>query len=80
MPVIVQAYILCMTDESDVAEAAVYEALNSQAFETTNPIHDLAVGALRHVAFDPAYKDGAFLKDVPLASLLRTANPIHLPC
>lgn len=80
MPVIVQAFVLCMTDEIEAAESAVYEALNSRSFESSNPIHDQAVGALRMVSVDAAYQDGGFLKFVPGANLLRTANPLTLPC
>ena len=80
MAIVIKAYVLCATDSQDAAEQAVYSALNGGVFETASPILDFAACVEQVVPLSPDYEDGSFVRMIPAASLLQTANPMTLPC
>ena len=80
MAIVIQAFILCATDDHQAAEDAVFAALNSGAFESASPILDFVTGFEQTVPLTDDYKDGTFVHMVPSAIFLHTANPKRLPC
>ncbi len=80
MATVVQAFILCATDDPLVAEDAVFRALNSGVFESDNPILDFISGTQSRLQINADYVDGSFVRHVPGAALMRTANSVMQPC
>ncbi|WP_126448027.1 hypothetical protein [Sulfuricystis multivorans] len=80
MAIVIKAFILCSTDNPEEAENAVFAALNSGVFESANPILDFVTGIEQTVPITDNYEEGTFVRMVPSASLLRTANSMQLPC
>ncbi len=74
MAIVVRAYVLCVTDDPVAAEGAVYTPLNGAAFESANPILDVATGVEQRVLVTKDYRDGSFLTQIPSAALLKTFN------
>lgn len=80
MAIVVKAFILCATECPDEAEAAVFSALNGAAFETSSPVLDFVTGVEQSLSVSEDYEDGAFVRQVPAARFLKTANSMALPC
>lgn len=80
MAIVVKAFILVATDNPVEAEEAVFAAINSAVFESSNPIVDFASGVEQLVQVTEEYVDGSFVRQVPAARYLGTANPVTLPC
>ncbi len=81
MPAIVmKAYILVDTDKLQVAHQALFSTINRAVFESSNPIVDFAIGFEKAVLIPDHYPEGTFIKDVPEAQLLATANSLDRPC
>lgn len=80
MGIVVKAFILLATDDPAEAQEAVFSALNSGVFESSNPILDFATGVEQKVTLTEDYIDGSFVRLVPAARFLGTANPVTLPC
>lgn len=78
--IVIKAFILCATDNPEEAENAVFAALNSGVFESASPILDFVTGVEQIVPVTEDYEDGTFVRMVPSAAFLRTANPMQLPC
>lgn len=62
MATIVNALILCATDNQQEAENAVYAALNGGVFETSSSILDFSTSIHRCVSIPDDYEEGAFLQ------------------
>lgn len=82
MAIVIKAFVLVATDDPDVAENAVFRALNGAVFESDSPVLDFATGVEQLVSIPQPdeYQDGAFLSKVPDAAFLHTANSALLPC
>lgn len=79
MALVVQALILCTTDNVEEAESAVFQALNGASFDSDSPVLDFALGVEHRVTLSADYADGGFLQHIPAAALLKPVNSIHLP-
>lgn len=79
MAIVIQAFVLCATDDPAAAENAVFAALNSGVFESSSPILDFATGVEQALPVTTPYENGTFIYRVPSAAFLRTANPIERP-
>lgn len=79
MAIVIQALVLCDTDDPQEAKQAVFSAINSSAFESSSPVIDFAIGLHQTLDICPDYQDGEFIAQVPGARLLETANDITLP-
>lgn len=80
MAIVIKAFILVATDDPVEAENAAFAALNSGVFESDNPILDFVTGVEQTMPITADYEDGTFIRQVPAATLLRTANSALLPC
>lgn len=79
MATVVQAFILCATDDTERAAEDVFAALNGGVFESSNSILDFVHGVQQGLSINPDYQDGSFIGSIPGACLLVTANPSSLP-
>lgn len=80
MAIVIKAFILCATDDPVAAENAVFASLNSGVFESASPVLDFVTGVEQTVPVTEDYEDGTFVRMVPAATYLRTANSALLPC
>ena len=80
MAIVIKAYILCATDNQSEAEGAVFAALNGGVFDSASTILDFATGVEQVFPITADYEDGTFVRSIPAAALLQTANPVSLPC
>lgn len=80
MAVVVKAFVLVATDNPEEAESAVFSALNGAAFESSNPVLDFVTGVEQMLPVNEDYEDGAFVRQVPAARFIKTANSVAYPC
>lgn len=79
MAIVMRAMILCDTDDVMEAKEAVSRALNAECFLTDSPVLDFAIGFEQGIALPKDYVDGSFVRQVPAAALMETANSVSLP-
>lgn len=79
MPLVIQALILCGTDNENSAKAEVFAALSGLNFDSASSVMDFAIGVKQKIEMPPNYQDGDFLAQVPDAQLLQTENDLSFP-
>lgn len=79
MATVIQAFILCATDNPAEANRAVFELLNGASFDSAHPILDFATGVEQMLPVARDYIDGEFVRQVPAAAFLKPANAAILP-
>ena len=79
MSTVIQAFILCATDNPAEANRAVFYLLNGASFDSAHPILDFATGVEQMLPVARDYIDGEFVRQVPAAAFLKPANAAVLP-
>lgn len=79
MATVIQAFILCITDDPNEASRAVFDLLNGASFDSAHPILDFAIGVEQMLPVERDYNDGEFVSQVPAASFLKPANAAVFP-
>lgn len=80
MAIIVQALVLCATDDPVEAENSTFAALNGGVFDSANSILDFVTGIEQKISLSPDYEDGTFAQMVPAATYLLSASAVANPC
>ncbi len=82
MAIVMQAFILLDTDNTEEANQALFAHLNDAAFDTSNPVLDFVIGFVQEMPLgaEQHYVDGSFVNAIPGGQLLATANRVDLPC
>lgn len=62
MAILINAVVLCDTDDPAAARAGVFAALNTGAFETRNPVADFGLGEATVVPFHLPCPTGALAR------------------